>query len=230
MRLPETKIDFHKISQPISLLAVGLFCLIICDIIFIYVAKNIKEPCWIPVVFVILAGILPIIGFVMFFVMLTKYRKMLLGDDKYLEYSRWEAEEFKDFNPENTQVKFKDEPDIEKDEEWEDREKRRVRRYQNNYGLFLIHTWRPSKIPNQVADIAISLHAHGEGTLKYDLKQIKSVEYHLGPMFFNYPVVKTNSANNFRLNVSAYGPMLCLARVIFKDGRQPLDLERYINF
>jgi hypothetical protein len=56
------------------------------------------------------------------------------------------------------------------------------------------------------------------------------VEYHLGPKFFVKTVVKTDPEDGFRLEVSAYGPMLCLACVTFDDGKAPVELERYIDF
>ncbi len=91
-----------------------------------------------------------------------------------------------------------------------------------------VHTWRPSEVPGQEADIAITLYQHGEGPLTQS--KVQSVEYHLGPKFFRYPVIKTDPTDNFRLDVSAYAPMLCLARVHFGDGRPPLELERYCDF
>jgi hypothetical protein len=59
---------------------------------------------------------------------------------------------------------------------------------------------------------------------------VKTVEYHLGPKFSNRTIVQTNGEESFRLEVSAYGPMLCLARVNFEDGSPTVDLERYIDF
>ncbi len=44
------------------------------------------------------------------------------------------------------------------------------------------------------------------------------------------PVIKTNQNENFRLEVSAYGPMLCVARVFVRGRERPVELERYINF
>lgn len=113
-------------------------------------------------------------------------------------------------------------------ESWDQREKRRIAIYEGNRGLFLVHMWRRSSTRGQVADIVVYLRQHGDGPLKQG--KIKSVEYHLGPKFFRQTVVKTNSADNFRLEISAYGPVLCLARVNFDDGSPALDLTRYIDF
>jgi hypothetical protein len=115
-----------------------------------------------------------------------------------------------------------------RDESWDEREQRRVEIYTRNRGLFLVHTWRPSSDPDQVADILIFLRQHDEGPLNEG--RVKSVEYHLGPMFHDRTIVKTDPTAGFRLEVSAYAPMLCLARVNFDDVAVPLDLERYIDF
>ncbi len=119
------------------------------------------------------------------------------------------------------------------DESWEERERRRIGIYRGNRGLFLAHTWRPSSEPDQIADIVIYLRQHGDSErddCPLSRGLVKSVAYHLGPMFSDQTIVKTNRDANFRLEVSAYGPMLCLARVSFEDGSQSVDLERYIDF
>ncbi|MFC1901706.1 RNA-binding domain-containing protein [Chloroflexota bacterium] len=134
-------------------------------------------------------------------------------------FSGFKAENFDSQKTENTLLKT---------ESWNEREKRRCYVYENNRGLFLVHKWRPSQEPGQIADIVISLTQHGEGPLTQGI--VKSVEYHLGPNFFKQTVVKTESDNNYRLEVSAYGPMLCLARVNFDDGSPSLNLQRYIDF
>jgi hypothetical protein len=111
---------------------------------------------------------------------------------------------------------------------WGEREKGRVAEYERNSGLFLVHTWRPSRLKGQVADIVLYLHQHGEGPLTAGT--VKSVEYHLGPMFSDKTMVAADAASDFRLEVSAYGPMLCVAFVNFDDGTSPLRLSRYVDF
>lgn len=114
------------------------------------------------------------------------------------------------------------------DQSWQEREETRVGIYQRNRGLFLVHRWQPSSAPGQVADIQIELRQHGEGPLTQGL--VKCVEYHLGPRFANHTIVQNNRDENFRLELSAYGPFLCLARVLFDDRSDPVDLYRYIEF
>lgn len=111
---------------------------------------------------------------------------------------------------------------------WREREARRVGIYERNRGLFLVHRWQPSQKEGQVADIQIELYQHGEGPLTRGT--VREVHYHLGPKFTNRTIRKRNRRKNFRLEVSAYGPFLCLARVFFSDGSEPLDLERYVDF
>ena len=101
--------------------------------------------------------------------------------------------------------------------------------YENNRGLFLVHSWRPSRTPGQVADIVIWLHQHGGYGPLVDGKVVR-VEYHLGPYFEDEEVIKTNKDETFRYEVSAYGPMLCLARAYIDGEDEPIELERYIDF
>jgi hypothetical protein len=114
------------------------------------------------------------------------------------------------------------------DQSWQEREEKRVAVYERNRGLFLVHRWQPSSTAGQIADIQIELRQHGEGPLTQGL--VKCVEYHLGPRFARHTLVQSNREENFRLEVSAYGPFLCLARVVFDDGSEPVELERYIDF
>lgn len=107
-------------------------------------------------------------------------------------------------------------------------EEKRISIYQEHDGLFLTHVWQSSRTEGQVADIAIMLFQHGDGPLNRN--EIVSVEYYLGPKFSEHPFKKSNRNENFKLYVSAYAPMLCLAKVNFKNDRQPLYLERYCDF
>jgi hypothetical protein len=137
--------------------------------------------------------------------------------------------QFANFSPRNIQRQGPDElaaatpPD-----EWQSLEDMRVKLYQDSEGLFLVHRWKPSSVPGQVADIAISIAQHKAGPLTRG--EITSVEYQLGPRFFRDRVIITDASTQFRLDVSAYAPMLCLAKVTFSTGRPPLYVWRYIDF
>lgn len=135
---------------------------------------------------------------------------------------------FRRFKAENRKGNSANKSSSISDRSWKSNENRRIKRYEENKGLFIIHTWKSSSKPGQVADIVITLRQHGDGPM--NTNKIKSVEYHLGPKFFDHTVVKTDARSGFRLEVSAYGPMLCLARVNFDDGTPSIDLERYIDF
>jgi hypothetical protein len=106
-------------------------------------------------------------------------------------------------------------------------ETQRILEYQNNAGLFLVHIWRPSKLKGQVADIRISVYQHGQGSLT--MNQIDYIEYELGRNFFKNPVIKRNEQDDYALDVSAYAPMLCIAKIVLKD-KKTLILKRYIDF
>lgn len=222
------KIEPEKITKPIQLIAVWFIGLVILVGAFIGGAVAIQNP-RLQTVLVIAAVIIPLIFVVVIFLLQTKFRTQFLDDTLYADYLKRQEKRFKNFKPENI-MQAPPKEDVTKTdiESWETREEKRKKRYAENRGLFLIHNWWPSRTPGQVADISISLWQHGEGPLTAG--KIKNVEYHLGPLFFKQTVTKTTSNDNFELNVSAYGPMLCLAKVNFDDGTPPLELERYINF
>ena len=112
-------------------------------------------------------------------------------------------------------------------------EDRRRTEYEDNQGLFLGHYWRPSEEEGQIADIRIQLRDHlrpdGRPT-PLQAGTVESVTYQLGPKFSREPITERDSEDNFALDVSAYGPMLCLAEVHFNDGAEDLLLSRYIDF
>jgi hypothetical protein len=111
---------------------------------------------------------------------------------------------------------------------WQALNDKRVERYEHNRGLFLIHEWTPSAVDGQEADVVIRVCQHGDGPLSRG--EIQVVEYSLGPKFTNHSLVCTDPADGFAISVSMWGPMLCLAKVYFRDSSPPLILDRYVNF
>jgi hypothetical protein len=112
-------------------------------------------------------------------------------------------------------------------------EQRRRKEYVDHRWLFLGHYWKPSEQERQKADIRIQLRDHPPpegGPTPLEAGTVESVAYQLGPKFSEEAIVKRNSGDAFALDVSAYGPMLCLAVVTFNDGTEPLYLSRYIDF
>ena len=150
---------------------------------------------------------------------------MFTDDSFEIEIRRRIDAIFKNFRPENLQHRPSEPNDVFSNVEGE---QRRISTYQTNRGLFLIHAWQPSQEEGQVADVAIRLFQHGDGPLNYS--EIESVEYYLGPKFSTRPYIKKNADESFVLYISAYGPMLCLAKVNFRNSQPPLYLERYCDF
>lgn len=224
------KIEPHKITRPIQLLAVWFAALVLLVGAFLAAAGNVNNPTWLPKLFGITAVVLVPSFIISIFVMQTKFRPQLQDDPYYSEWLKRQAASFQDFKPENITPGAGEIPpgSPEALSDSQDLEKWRISRYEKNEGLFLVHTWRPSRIEGQIADIVIQLHQHGMGPLARG--EVEKVEYTLGPKFFRAPVIKTNCDENFRLEVSAYGPMLCVARVFVRDRSAPIELERYINF
>ena len=211
----------HKITKPIQLIAVWFLSLLLIETTFFTAAANISEPSWVCPTLVITAICFVPIFLVGIFLMQTVFRNELQEDQYYSEWLRRREQAFSGFKPENINH-FQD------NKHSGDLEPMRIKRYQDNRGLFLVHSWRPSSKPGQVADIVIWIQQHGQGPLSQNI--VEKVEYELGPNFFDQPYPKTNISEQFRLEVSAYGPMLCLARVLLKDSSSPIILERYIDF
>jgi hypothetical protein len=116
----------------------------------------------------------------------------------------------------------------------------RDRLYVENRNLFLIHAWRPSTREGQIADITIRVIEHGEKGFWPNASQVtterpatkglvEKVEYYLGRSF-RPAFVKYDATTDFRLDVAAYGPTLCVARVHFTDAKPPVTLYRYLDF
>ena len=224
------QIEPHKITRPIQLLAVWIAGLVLLVGAFLTASANINDPSWLSPLFGISAVVLVPLFIVLIFVMQTKFREQLQDDPYYAEWLKRHDRNFQDFKPENIALQTDEVPpgSPEAFSDREDLEKWRISRYEQNVGLFLVHTWRPSRTRGQIADILIQLHQHGEGPLSRN--EVEKVEYNLGPKFFRGPVIKTNRNEDFRLEVSAYGPMLCVARVFVSGREKPVELERYINF
>lgn len=109
----------------------------------------------------------------------------------------------------------------------------RVAEYERTRGLFLVHSWRPSKDRSQVVDLVIRLQEHRDTSTRpsvFEEGKVESVRYELGRRFFEEPVLKRNRRADFALEVSAYRPVLCLAEVRFKDDHDSVHLSRYIDF
>ena len=226
-----SKIQAHKITKPIQLMAVWFIALSLVDSIFLAAAAKIDVPAWISPTLVISAIVFVPLFLGAVFLMQTVFRKELQEDQYYAEWLKNQEETFKDFKAENVEPSAKV-IDIKKENISigldEDLEDQRIQKYEKQQGLFLVHRWRPSLTPGQIADIVIWLHQHGDGPLTRG--EVEKVEYELGRKFFDEPQVKTNPKDLFKLELSAYGPMLCLARVFICGQSEPITLERYVNF
>jgi hypothetical protein len=223
--LSEPQIQPHKITKPIQLLAVLMSGLVLLVSAFLTGARFLNDPQWMPAFLAISAVCLVPIFVVLLFLLLTRSRPQLQEDAYYAQWHQSQTTTFSGFAPENLPVGGVSKTSLTSGSQ--NLESLRIERYKEYRGVFLVHSWRPSLQPGQVADIVIWLQQHGEGPVSEAL--VDHVEYSLGPMFFQSPVVKSNHDESFRLEVSAYAPMLCLARVCLKDGGR-FVLERYVNF
>jgi len=226
--MSDTRIEPHKIKSPIQLLAVWFAALVLIDSAFLIAAAKVPSPPWVaPTLSIAAIAFVPVF-LIAAVVLQIKYRPQLQEDMYYAEWLERQELLFGDFEPENEPLQPEPMTPVPAGRACDGPEERRVQRYRDQEGLFLVHAWRPSELPGQVADVIVWLHQHKAGPLTRG--EVEKVEYHLGPMFFDEPVEKTNSAEHFRLEISAYYPVLCLARVYVRGCAQPIELERYLDF
>jgi hypothetical protein len=227
--MAQPKIEAHKITKPIQLLAVWFSALVLIDSAFLVAAAKIGSPTWVAPMLSIAAVVFVPLFLAAAFLMQTVFRPQLQDDSHYSEWLKRRERVFKRFAPENKPLKKTDVITMVNTKAVVSApEKARVQMYAQQRGLFLVHDWRPSEVAGQVADIVIWLHQHQEGALSEGT--VDRVEYHLGPKFFDHPVIKKDASDGFRLEVSAYAPMLCFAQVFLKGEQKPIELTRYIDF
>src|SRR3990172_11216682 len=95
------RIEPHRITRPIQLLAVWIAGLIVLVAALLTAAAKISEPSWLPAFFGISAvGLIPLFV-VLIFVMQTRFREQLQDDPYYADWLRRQDAAFKDFTPEN---------------------------------------------------------------------------------------------------------------------------------
>jgi len=223
--MADPQIQPHRITKPIQLLAVWMAALVILVGLFFGAARFLTQPNWLPPLLTIAAVAFVPLFLAALFLLQTKFRPQLQEDAYYSEWLASQKKVFQDFEAENLSG-VKSERSLLAGNA-EGLEEVRVGKYKSSQGVFLVHSWRPSRQQGQVADIVLKLRQHGDGPLSAGL--VDRVEYTLGPKFFQHPVVKTNREDSFRLEVSAYSPMLCVARVWLENGSS-IEVERYVDF
>ena len=214
----------HKITRPIQIVAIFMVGMVVLVGAFLAGAAAVSNPTWASAMLAITAVLIVPAFLGTSAVLLTRFRDYLQEDAYFSEWRRRQEQVFRGFSPENLEASSSGDQTV----DGVDLEHRRIEAYERNYGLFLVHSWRPSSQPAQIADIVIRLTQHGDGPLSEG--RVTKVEYELGRKFFQAPLVKSSAADMFRIEVSAYGPMLCIARVHFSDQREPILLARYIDF
>jgi hypothetical protein len=221
-------IEPEKVTKPIQLTAAWFAALVLLVGAFLTASDRVDQPSWLPVVYALAAvAAVPLFAWLVFRLQ-TRYRPELQEDAYYSKYRAEQAQQ-KDFRPENLPpaggralVAETGNPD--------DLEQARREIYERQRGLFVVHTWRPSTRPEQVADITVRLHEHGEEWTPISDGEVRRVEYYLGRSFFGGRAVsKTDADDGFRLDVAAWGTTDCVARVHFTDGTT-VDIDRYLDF
>jgi hypothetical protein len=91
--------------------------------------------------------------------------------------------------------------------------------------VYLVHVLEPSTKAGQKFDIFVYLTKHRSD----DLSDISFAEFFLGRYWGNKIFRVDYSGGPIGISTSAYGPVLCTCRVVFKDGHEAM-LNRYIDF
>jgi hypothetical protein len=91
--------------------------------------------------------------------------------------------------------------------------------------VYLVHTIKKSEAGGQEFDILIYLVRQRSD----DISDVDYAEFFLGRFWGNVIFSVQGSGGFLGITVSAYGPMLCTCRVVFKDGYEVM-LDRYIDF
>ena len=100
--------------------------------------------------------------------------------------------------------------------------------YETNRNLFLSHRIRPSELPNQLFDVSIFLvGAHEQRPTDI----VEKAEFFLGRAWGNrvFEVRNSGEGETIGMSTAAYGPALCVCRVVLRDGAEVL-LHRFLDF
>src|SRR3989339_762645 len=95
------RIEAHKITKPIQLMAVWFVALLLIDTAFLTAAAKINSPTWLGPTLVISAIAFVPLFLVGVFLMQTVFRKELQDDPFYSDWLKRQKETFKGFVPEN---------------------------------------------------------------------------------------------------------------------------------
>jgi hypothetical protein len=150
--------DPKDVTTPIQLIAAWLLALLSFGALFLKGAHDIERPDWAPNLLILSAVAVIAVGSGLVFLLLTLFRPQTLSDDAFLKWQEAKEESFKGFKPERVQQGAA--PDLAAApapgsaktlEQWRQAE------YDRTAGLFLTHSWRPSALADQEADITVRL-------------------------------------------------------------------------
>lgn len=116
--------------------------------------------------------------------------------------------------------------------EADDLQRAREEVYERGRGIFLVHTISPSKRQGQTYDMFIFLSRHKRADRpewRADLSDVDRAEFFLGRFWDNQVFPVKNQGQPIGIKASAYGPTLCVCRLVFTNGEEAM-LDRYLDF
>lgn len=105
--------------------------------------------------------------------------------------------------------------------------------YARTQGLALVHIYKPSTQSGQNYEISIYITRHIRGPEKNQttaFDNIERAEFFFGPSWGDRIFTAQNNGGIVGVNTSAWGTFLATCQVIFRDGSDPVVLNRYIDF
>jgi hypothetical protein len=110
-------------------------------------------------------------------------------------------------------------------------ENRRQEVYRNKRSVLIAHRLKRSGTDGQEFDVEIYLlpHRGNNPATEGSLLNVSEARYYFGRHWDSKVFVSRSRWDNFAVQVSAYGPFLCVAEIVFSDN-SIAEQYRYIDF
>jgi hypothetical protein len=91
--------------------------------------------------------------------------------------------------------------------------------------VYVVHRLQTARNPTQLYDVVLYVIPASEGTLAC----VRSVEYFFGRFWGHRIFTSEDRSKSFPVTLSAYGPFLCTAKIVFTDG-ESYTMYRFVDF
>lgn len=105
------------------------------------------------------------------------------------------------------------------------RHRQRDQTAQDSRRVYIVHRLQTSNDATQLYDVMIYAVPTGEGTLS----SVRRIEYYFGRSWGYLVYTSSDRAKGFSITLSAWGPFLCTAKIVFTDSSHFM-MYRFIDF